>query len=61
MGARGSTDDGNAKHSKQDVVLALLRRTEGVSIPETVAATDWQPHSVRGFMSGALEDSSDAR
>lgn len=36
-------------------MLALLRRPEGASVPEMVTATDWQPHSVRGFMSGALK------
>ena len=53
--AHTSTGDGGVKQSKQDVVLALLRRPEGASVPEMVAATDWQPHSVRGFMSGALK------
>ena len=47
--------DGGAKQSKQDLVLAMLRRPQRTSVPEMVAATGWQPHSVRGFMSGPLK------
>ena len=42
------------KGTKTEQVIALLRRTEGASIPEIQKATDWQPHSVRGFISGTL-------
>jgi hypothetical protein len=51
--ARTGVSDG--KTSKQDAVIALLRRANGASIEEMMEATDWQPHSVRGFMSGALK------
>jgi len=41
--------------SKQDQILGLLRRQDGASIEEIIAATGWQPHSVRGFLSGAVK------
>ena len=43
------------KTSKQNIVLAMLRRANGASVAEIIEATGWQPHSVRGFMSGALK------
>ena len=41
--------------TKQNIVLAMLRRSNGASVAEIIEATDWQPHSVRGFFSGALK------
>lgn len=41
--------------TKQNIVLGMLRRANGASIAEIIEATDWQPHSVRGFFSGALK------
>ncbi len=35
-------------------ILDLLKRPGGVTLKELVKATGWQPHSVRGFLSGAL-------
>jgi hypothetical protein len=40
--------------SKTAKVLDLLKRTGGASLKELMKATGWQPHSVRGFLSGAL-------
>ena len=34
--------------------IALLRAPNGASIAELTKATGWQPHSVRGFLSGTL-------
>jgi hypothetical protein len=41
--------------SKQRVLIDLLTRTEGATITQIVAATDWQAHSVRGVISGVLK------
>lgn len=40
--------------SKKAQVLALLRTGEGASVRELMAATTWQRHTVRGFVSGTL-------
>ena len=37
--------------SKKVIVLDLLRRAEGATLEEIMAATLWQKHSVRGFIS----------
>ena len=41
--------------SKHDQILALLRRKRGASLAEMQSATDWQAHSVRGFLSGTVK------
>lgn len=38
--------------SKSDTVKKLLSRKTGATIEELGAATSWQPHSVRAFLSG---------
>lgn len=41
--------------TKQAALIAMLRAPGGASIAEIVAATGWQPHTVRGAMAGALK------
>lgn len=43
------------KVTKSDAVLKLLRSTKGASLASMMAATGWQAHSVRGFLSGAVK------
>jgi len=44
-----------AAKTKQQTCLGLLSRQEGATIEELQAATDWQQHSVRGFLAGAVK------
>jgi hypothetical protein len=41
--------------TKQATLIAMLRAPDGATIAEIVAATGWQPHTVRGAMAGALK------
>jgi hypothetical protein len=41
--------------TKQATLIAMLRAPDGATIEEIMAATEWQSHSVRGAMAGALK------
>ena len=41
--------------TKQDNCLDLLRRPNGATIEDMMDATDWQAHSVRGFLAGTVK------
>jgi hypothetical protein len=47
-------DQAARSRTKQDLVIQLLRRQSGVSIDDLASETDWQPHSVRGFLSAVV-------
>ena len=40
--------------SKQDRIVALLQRPEGATLDVLVKETQWQKHSVRGFLAGTV-------
>jgi hypothetical protein len=44
-----------APTTKADIILILLGKPTGASTAELAKATDWQAHSVRGFLSGTLK------
>ena len=41
-------------NSKAATILNLLARPQGATVLEIMSATQWQAHSVRGFISGNL-------
>ena len=40
--------------TKSDMLVTCLRRPEGATVAQICEVTGWLPHSVRGFMAGAL-------
>ena len=44
----------SARDSKAATILELLKRPGGATAKELMKATGWQPHSVRGFLSGTI-------
>jgi len=52
--AKAATASSAPHQSKTATCLDLLRRADGASLQELMAATSWQAHSVRGFLSGTV-------
>ena len=56
-GGRTTKDTPTRKRadSKQAQLIAMLKSPKGATIDEIAAAFDWQPHTVRGVLAGALK------
>jgi hypothetical protein len=46
---------GTRNSSKQAQLIEMLKRPEGATIEEIVKKFDWQAHTVRGAIAGALK------
>jgi hypothetical protein len=40
--------------SKKAIILTMLRSRTGATLAQIMEATEWQPHTVRGFISGVI-------
>src|SRR6202171_1632061 len=43
-----------SSNTKQARIIAMLRTPAGATIASLVTATEWQQHSVRGFLAGVV-------
>mgnify|MGYP000861569998 CR=1 FL=1 len=53
--ARAEAKPRTRDNSKQAQVVAMLKRPEGATVAQIMAATNWQAHTVRGTFAGAFK------
>ncbi len=47
--------EGRREGSKAALVVAMLQRKNGATLPEIMKTMGWQKHTVRGFIAGAMK------
>jgi hypothetical protein len=53
--AKAGAKEASATPNKAERLIALLKRKNGATLDELIAASGWQAHSVRGFLSGTVK------
>jgi hypothetical protein len=51
---KAAKEKGVREGSKTEAILELLKRPGGATSKELLKLTGWQPHSLRGFLSGTI-------